>query len=148
VRLFKASEVRFQRVFTIISITLFNIKQDKNMAKGIIKRYAFRKGFGFIVDDKSGDEFFFHKSEWEGDGPIKQGISVKFVGKDSDKGPQAESVVPLDGGKSNPSSNKRDSKPASLEERVTSLESSATTLKLVSILALIGVIALVAERFL
>jgi len=68
------------------------------MAKGIIKRYDFRKGFGFIADDKNGEDFFFHKSEWQGDGPIRQGLAVKFVDKDTDKGPQAESVIPLDGG--------------------------------------------------
>jgi cold shock CspA family protein len=113
------------------------------MAKGIIKRYDFRKGFGFIADDKSGEDFFFHKSEWQGDGPIRQGLAVKFVDKDSDKGPQAESVIPLDGG-SKPSSNK---KPASLEDRVASLESSVGTWKVLSFLALAGVIALAVEKF-
>ncbi|MBL4638726.1 MAG: cold shock domain-containing protein [Proteobacteria bacterium] len=67
------------------------------MAKGIIKRYDFRKGFGFIADDKNGEDFFFHKSEWQGDGPIRKGIAVEFIDKESEKGPQAESVIPLDG---------------------------------------------------
>ena len=119
------------------------------MAKGIIKRYDFRKGFGFIADDKSGEDFFFHKSEWQGDGPIRQGIAVKFAGKDSDKGPQAESVIPLDGGKAakkKPAA-KPAAKPATLEERVASLESSATLWKIVSLLALAGVIALAVEKF-
>ena len=117
------------------------------MAKGIIKRYDFRKGFGFIADDKSGEDFFFHKSEWQGDGPIRQGLAVKFVDKDSDKGPQAESVIPLDGG-SKPSSNKKSAaKPASLEDRVASLESSVGAWKVLSFLALAGVIALAVEQF-
>ena len=93
------------------------------MAKGIIKRYDFRKGFGFIADDKNGEDFFFHKSEWQGDGPIRQGLAVQFVDTDSDKGPQAESVIPLDGGSSKSSSNSKSvAKPASLENRVASLE--------------------------
>lgn len=118
------------------------------MTKGIIKRYEFRKGFGFIVDDKNGEDFFFHKSEWQGDGPIRQGIAVEFVGKDSDKGPQAESVVPLDGSSSKPSSNKKPAtKPASLEDRVASLESSVGTWKTLSFLALAGVIALAVLNF-
>jgi len=108
------------------------------MAKGIIKRYDFRKGFGFIADDKTGEDFFFHKSEWQGDGPIRKGLAVKFSYKDSDKGPQAESVIPLDGGSN---------KPASLEDRVASLESSVGTWKVLSFLALAGVIALAVERF-
>lgn len=121
------------------------------MAKGIIKRYDFRKGFGFITDDKSGEDFFFHKSEWQGDGPIRPGLAVKFVDKDSDKGPQAESVIPLDGDRKKPSNNKpapAKPKPASLEDRVALLESSVGTWKILSFLAIAGVIALAVERFL
>ena len=114
------------------------------MAKGIIKRYDFRKGFGFIVDDKSGDEFFFHKSEWQGDGPIRKGLAVKFLDRDSDKGPQAESVIPLNAASGKSSAN---NKPASLEDRVASLESSVGTWKVLSFLALAGVIALAVEKF-
>ena len=118
------------------------------MAKGIIKRYDFRKGFGFITDDKSGEDFFFHKSEWQGDGPIRQGLAVKFVDKESDKGPQAEAVIPIDGGSRKPSSNNKSAaKPASLEDRVASLESSVGTWKVLSFLALAGVIALAFEKF-
>ena len=124
------------------------------MAQGTIKRYDFRKGFGFITDDKNDEDFFFHKSEWQGDGPIRKGIAVKFVDKDSDKGPQAESVFPLDGASSKPASKKKPaakpvakSKPASLEDRVASLESAVGTWKVLSFLALAGVIALVIEKF-
>lgn len=122
------------------------------MAKGIIKRYDFRKGFGFISDDISGEDFFFHKSEWQGDGPIRQGLAVKFASKDSDKGPQAESVIPLDGGSKpsnskKPANNKPAAKPATLDERVASLESSIVILKLVSFVALAGVVALAVKAF-
>lgn len=110
------------------------------MAKGIIKRFDFRKGFGFIVDDKTGEDLFFHKSSWQGDGPIRQGVAVEFVSKESDKGPHADSVTPLDGGKTR--SKKVKAKPASLEDRVASLESSVATWKTLSLLALAGVIAL------
>ena len=118
------------------------------MAKGIIKRYDFRKGFGFIADDKSGEDFFFHKSEWQGDGPIRQGLAVKFDDKDSDKGPQAESVIPIDGGSKSSSKNKPSAKPATLDNRVAALESSVGTWKFLSFLALAGVIALAVEKFL
>ena len=115
------------------------------MAQGIIKRYDFRKGFGFIADDKSGEDFFFHKSQWQGSNPIRKGMSVQFIGKDSEKGPQAETVIPLaNGGKSTPANNKPAAKSVSLEERVVSLESSIVTLKVISCLALAGVIILAA----
>ena len=107
------------------------------MAKGIIKRFDFRKGFGFIVDDKTGEDLFFHKTAWQGNGPIRQGIAVEFVSKDSEKGPQADSVIPLDGGKT--SKKKPTAKPASLEERVASLESSLRTWKILTLVALTGV---------
>ncbi|GAB6070388.1 hypothetical protein JCM30760_14850 [Thiomicrorhabdus hydrogeniphila] len=116
------------------------------MAKGIIKRFDFRKGFGFIVDDKTGEDFFFHKSAWQGNGSIRQGVAVEFVSKESDKGPQADSVTPLDGGsasKNKPKPKPKSKvKPASIEERVASLESSVRTFKILSLLALAGVIAL------
>ena len=110
------------------------------MAKGIIKRFDFRKGFGFIVDDKTGEDLFFHKSAWQGNGPIRKGLAVEFVSKESDKGPQADSVTPLDGG--NTRKNKPSAKPASLEDRLASLESSVVTWKVLTLLSLAGVIAL------
>jgi cold shock CspA family protein len=119
------------------------------MAKGIIKRYDFRKGFGFIADEKTGEDFFFHKSEWQGDGPIRPNLAVKFVGKDSAKGPQAESVIPLDGDIKKAASNgKPATKAVSLESRVATLESAVGTWKVLSFLALAGVIALAVEKFL
>lgn len=117
------------------------------MAKGTIKRFDFRKGFGFIADDKDGEDFFFHKSEWQGDGSIRKGIAVKFTIKESDKGPQAASVTPLDGASRKPKSNKINAKPATLEERVMSLENSVVTWKVISIIAFIGVIALAVDKF-
>lgn len=116
------------------------------MAQGIIKRYDFRKGFGFIADDESGEDFFFHKSEWQGDGPIRKGLAVEFIDRDSDKGPQAESVNPLDGGSNNNASQNEQptAKPASLENRVASLESSVGIWKILSCIAIaVAVVALV-----
>lgn len=123
------------------------INQEINMAQGIIKRYDFRKGFGFIADDKNGEDFFFHKSVWQGDGPIRKGIEVKFDVKDSEKGPQADAVVPLDSAspknnKSTKSNTNKTVKPASLEERVSALEASVSTFKIISVLALAAAIAL------
>lgn len=115
------------------------------MAQGIIKRYDFRKGFGFIADDKNGEDFFFHKSVWQGDGPIRKGIAVKFNVKDSDKGPQADDVVPVDSAakkSSTKTSKPATTKPASMEDRVASLESAVATWKVISLIALAGVIAL------
>lgn len=117
------------------------------MAKGTIKRYDFRKGFGFIADEKSGEDFFFHKSEWQGDGPIRQGLAVKFVSKDSDKGPHAEGVTPLDGSSKKAANKKPVAKAASQEDRIASLESAVGIWKVLNLLAIAGVIALAVEKF-
>jgi len=116
------------------------------MATGIIKRFDFRKGFGFIVDDKNGEDFFFHKSAWQGNGPIRPGVAVEFESKDSEKGPQADSVMPIGGdskGKKKPEAKSaKPSKPASLEDRVASLEDSVRTWKVLTLLALAAAVAL------
>lgn len=118
------------------------------MAKGIIKRYDPRKGFGFITDDKNNNSIFFHKSKWQGDGPIREGLAVEFVDKDSEKGPQAEYVLPLDGNSSKSPKNKKTAvKAASLEDRVASLESSIGIWKTLSFLAFAGVVILAVEKF-
>ena len=108
------------------------------MAKGIIKRFDFRKGFGFIVDDKSGEDLFFHKTAWQGNGPIRSGLAVKYVSKDSEKGPQADSVIPLEDSKGH--NKKSAAKTVSLEDRVENLEKS---LRIWQVLTLVGLTAVV-----
>lgn len=119
------------------------------MAKGIIKRFDFRKGFGFIVDNESGEDFFFHKSGWNGNGPIRLGMEVEFVSKESEKGPQADSVKPIgDDNAGKKKSGIKPTTPVSLEDRIAVLESSVTTWKVLTLLSLIGVIALGIATFL
>ena len=119
------------------------------MANGIIKRYDFRKGFGFIVDDENGEDFFFHKSEWQGDGPIRKGLAVRFLDRDSEKGPQAESVTPLDGTSIKASNDHQPTaQPVSLEDRVAFLEDSLNAWRILSGFALAGVVALAVAMFL
>jgi len=115
------------------------------MASGIIKRYDFRKGFGFIVDDKNGEDFFFHKTAWQGNGRIRLGLAVEFVSKESEKGPQAESVTPIEDSSTSKKKGKEKSvSPASLEDRVEFLESSVRTWKVLTLVALASVVLIVA----
>lgn len=117
------------------------------MTQGTIKRYDFKKGFGFITEEKSGTDFFFHKSEWRGDGPIRPAIQVTFNAKESEKGPQAELVTPTDGStKTNASKSTSASKPRSLEARVSHLEASISTWKIISVLSFIIAATLVVDK--
>ena len=66
------------------------------MATGTVKWFDGKKGFGFIVPDDGGNEFFVHHSdiEMEGFKDLNDGHSVEFeVGK-TDKGPCAQAVKP------------------------------------------------------
>ena len=106
------------------------------MLTGKIKRYDFRKGFGFITEEKAVKIIFSTKSEWDGNQPIKPGISVKFDSKESEKGTQAANVVPADGDSKAPSA--KPSKPKSLDARISDLESSVAVWKVISGVALIA----------
>jgi cold shock protein len=68
------------------------------MPTGIVKWFNAEKGFGFIkADDGSGD-VFVHFSAIQGSGyrSLAEGAKVEYQITRGPKGPQAESVVPLD----------------------------------------------------
>jgi CspA family cold shock protein len=66
--------------------------------KGTVKRFYFRKGFGFIEGDQ-GTEYFFHYSDFTGGkDSLRPGLAVDFQPQQGDKGPCAVAVV-LPGGK-------------------------------------------------
>ncbi|HEY0674830.1 MAG TPA: cold shock domain-containing protein [Immundisolibacter sp.] len=69
--------------------------------KGTVKRFYFRKGFGFIEGDQ-GTEYFFHYTDFTGDKEgLRPGLEVEFEAQQGDKGPCAVAVV-LPGGKPAP----------------------------------------------
>lgn len=62
---------------------------------GTIKKLVSDKGFGFIKDDKSGTEFFFHRSgvaKGKTFEALREGQAVAFETEDSPKGPRATAV--------------------------------------------------------
>jgi len=65
--------------------------------EGKVKWFNVSKGFGFIIKD-DGEEIFVHFRSIRGDGrrSLRDGQRVAFDVADSDKGPQAEDVQPLD----------------------------------------------------
>lgn len=63
--------------------------------KGTVKRFYFRKGFGFIEAD-DGTEHFFHHSDFTGErGAIRVGMTVEFDPREGEKGPAAAAVRTL-----------------------------------------------------
>lgn len=64
------------------------------MAKGVVKWFDTKKGYGFIEQSEGGD-VFVHYSGIEGDGfkSLKAGEKVEFEVSNGPKGPQAIHVV-------------------------------------------------------
>ena len=67
------------------------------MATGKVKWFNDQKGFGFIADDKGGEDVFVHFSAVEMDGfkSLKEGQAVEYHAENSGKGLKATRVVPL-----------------------------------------------------
>lgn len=70
---------------------------DAVRERGTVKWFNASKGFGFIVRN-DGEEIFVHFRSIRGEGRrgLRDGQSVSFIVAQSDKGPQAEDVVPED----------------------------------------------------
>ena len=66
------------------------------MAKGTVKWFDQKKGFGFITPDDGGDDLFVHHSNISGEGfrSLDDGQAVEFEVGEGRKGPQATDVRP------------------------------------------------------
>ena len=65
--------------------------------RGVIKRLAMDRGFGFITPDGGArDDYFFHRSGLARDGKrfdeLREGERVEFEEEGSPKGPRATSI--------------------------------------------------------
>jgi CspA family cold shock protein len=74
------------------------VYEEAIMPRGVIKWFDTRKGFGFILGPDGNRDIFVHYSGIEGDGfrSLKDGDAVEYELVDSDKGPQARNVRPLE----------------------------------------------------
>ena len=68
------------------------------MAEGTVKWFDANKGFGFIELEGSEDDAFVHHSdiEMEGFATLEEGQRVSYELTDSEKGPRAVNVKPMD----------------------------------------------------
>jgi len=71
--------------------------------KGVVKWFSTDKGYGFVRRE-SGDEIFVHHTDIDVDGyaSLKNGETVEFEVFESDRGPKARNLVPLEADGSRP----------------------------------------------
>ena len=69
-------------------------KEGKELAKGVVKWFDTKKGYGFI-EQPGGDDVFVHYSGITGDGfkSLRAGEEVEFEIANGPKGPQATNVA-------------------------------------------------------
>ena len=67
------------------------------MAKGTVKWFNAKKGFGFIAPEDGSKDVFVHYSEIQGNGfrSLEENQQVEFEVGEGAKGPQAQQVVAL-----------------------------------------------------
>ena len=62
------------------------------MEIGVVKKWNFKAGWGFIEDD-DGYDYFFNVSNVRKGVIIKEGVRVKFDIFETNKGPEAENIT-------------------------------------------------------
>lgn len=69
-------------------------KEGKSLAKGLVKWFDTKKGYGFI-EQSGGEDVFVHYTGIVGDGfkSLRAGEEVEFEVTQGPKGPQATGVV-------------------------------------------------------
>ena len=60
--------------------------------EGVVTRYDAERGFGFIAPDAGGVDLFVHVSVVRGAEALQEGDRVRYKVRQSDRGPQADSV--------------------------------------------------------
>jgi CspA family cold shock protein len=76
-------------------LRLGNESKENIVAKGKVKWFNERKGYGFIIPDEGGPELFVHHSNVSAKGAsLQDGQAVEYDVAQGKKGPEATNVRP------------------------------------------------------
>ncbi len=72
------------------------VQGEDNVARGTVKWFNEKKGFGFITPDDGGEDLFVHHSQITGDGfkTLQDGQAVEYTAAPGRKGQEATNVQP------------------------------------------------------
>jgi CspA family cold shock protein len=72
------------------------VQGEDDVARGVVKWFNEKKGFGFITPDDGGEDLFVHHSKIVGDGfkSLQDGQAVEFTAAPGRKGLEATDVKP------------------------------------------------------
>ena len=67
------------------------------MARGVVKWFSDKRGYGFISPEEGGEDLFVHYTNIEGEGfrTLKEGQIVEYESSSGQKGPEATKVWPV-----------------------------------------------------
>ena len=89
---YKAGLFRSDEVFSL-GKNFYFLKGDFVWAKGIVKWFSDKKGFGFIEKEEGGDIFVHHTSiNMSGFKTLSEGDRVTFEVEEGQRGPAAKNV--------------------------------------------------------
>jgi len=72
------------------------VQGEDDVARGVVKWFNEKKGFGFITPDDGGEDLFVHHSKIAGDGfkSLQDGQAVEYTAAPGRKGLEATDVKP------------------------------------------------------
>ena len=67
------------------------------MARGVVKWFSDKRGYGFISPEEGGEDLFIHYTNIEGEGfrSLREGQIVEYESSSGQKGPEATNVRPV-----------------------------------------------------